>query len=355
MKQIDRYILSGIVRGTVLVMLVLLALSSFIALIGQVDNVGTGGYSTGDAVIYVLLTLPLVAYQLAPIATLLGALLGLGNLSANSELVVMRAAGVSPWRLARGVVIAGALIAMLAGALGEFIAPPAEQYAKRFRTLAMHNELSMAQGQSGWIRDGDVVVNIEQLFERNLAGGIYIFTFAADHTLASIVQARAARFDADGSWVLDDASQTEFGADGLTARRSERLRQGTGLSPELLGLSVVDPDSLASRGLTEYIAYLQDNGLDADRYVTAFWSRIATIVSVVVMAALALPFVFGALRSSGAGQRVFVGVLLGAGYFLANRMIANSGAVYGIDPILTAWLPTLVLTVVTAVAVARIR
>lgn len=355
MSLLDRYVLGGVVRGTALVLLVLLALSSFIGFIGQVDDVGQGEYTTADAAIYVLLTLPLIAYQMAPIATLLGALLGLGNLASNSELIVMRAAGVSPWRLARSVVIAGVVIAVLIAALGEFIAPPAEQYAKRHRTLAMHNELSMGQGQSGWIRDGNVVINIEQLFDEDRAGGIYVFTLGEDRALRSILRAGSANLQSDGQWVLDDAQRTDFGADAVTAERVGRLTQRTALSPELLGLSVVDPDSLASRGLVEYIGYLRRNGLDADSYVTAFWARVATVVSVVVMAVLALPFVFGPLRSSGAGQRVFVGVLLGAAYFLANRLVANSGAVYGLDPVLTAWLPTLVLSVVMVFAVSRIR
>lgn len=355
MKQIDLYVAGGIVRGTLLVLLVLLALSSFIGFIGQVDDVGQGSYSTTDAIVYVLLTLPLVAYQMAPIACLLGALLGLGNLATNSELVVMRAAGISPWRLARAVAYAGILMAILAAALGEFIAPPAEQYAKRFRTISMHNELSMGQGQSGWIRDGDVVVNIEQLLEQGRAGGIFVYTFAADRTLSSIVRARTAVFTGTGEWILGDVRRTEFVDQGVQAETATELRQATQLSPQLLGLSVVEPDSLAGRGLVGYISYLRSNGLDADRYVTALWSRVATIVSIVVMTLLALPFVFGPLRSSGAGQRVFIGVLLGAAYFLGNRLVANSGAVYGLDPIVTAWLPTLILSSVTLIALSRIR
>lgn len=355
MKLIDRYILTGVAGGTLLVLLVLMALSSFIGFIGQVDDVGQGEYTTPDAAIYVLLTLPLIAYQMAPFATLLGSLVGLGNLAARSELIVMRAAGISPWRLARSVIIAGLAIAILVAALGEFIAPPAEQYAKRYRTLAMHNELSMGQGQSGWIRDGDVVVNIEQLFEGDRTGGIYVFTMSPQHELQSIVRAGSANFVDNGQWVLDDARRTRFGDGYVEADGIDTLTQSTSLSAELLGLSVVDPDSLASRGLIAYIRYLRANGLDADGYITAFWARVATVVSVVLMAVLALPFVFGPLRSSGAGQRVFVGVLLGAAYFLANRLIANSGAVYGIDPVLTAWLPTLGLGTLMVIALARIR
>lgn len=355
MNLIDRYVLVGVVRGTLIVLLTLMALSSFIGFIGQVDDVGTGEYRTIDAAIYVLLTLPLIAYQLAPIATLLGALVGLGNLASHSELIVMRAAGISPWRLARSVVLAGVAIAVVVAALGEFIAPPAEQYAKRLRTLAMNNELSMGQGQSGWIRDGNVVINIEQLFDEDRAGGIYIFTLDQQRQLASIVRAGSANYHVDGKWVLDDARRTEFRDGQITAERVGQLTQTTALNPELLGLSVVDPDSLASRGLFEYIRYLRGNGLDADRYLTALWSRAATVFSVVVMAVLALPFVFGPLRSSGAGQRVFVGILIGAGYFLANRLVANSGAVYGLDPVLTAWLPTIVLSAAMVFALARIR
>ncbi|NND60918.1 MAG: LPS export ABC transporter permease LptG [Gammaproteobacteria bacterium] len=355
MKQIDRYLLGGIVKGTGLVLLVLLALSSFIGFVGQVDDVGQGSYSTADAMVYVLLTLPLIAYQMAPIATLLGALLGLGNLAANSELVVMRAAGISPWRLTRSVVIAGVLLALLSAALGEFIAPPSEQYAKRFRTLSINNELSMGQGQSGWIRDGNVIVNIEQLFDEGRAGGIYVFRFAADRTLASISQARTAVFTDDGHWVLGDTRRTEFDDNNVSAVSEVELRQPTELSPSLLGLSVVDADSLAVRGLVGYIRYLRANDLNADQYVTTLWSRVAAALSIVIMAVLALPFVFGPLRSSGAGQRVFIGVLIGAAYFLGNRLVTNSGAVYGLDPVLTAWLPTLVLTALTLFAVSRVR
>lgn len=355
MSLLDRYILSNVVRGTGLVLMVLLALSSFVGFVGQVDDVGQGEYSTAEAFVYVLLTLPSLAYQMAPIATLLGALLGLGNLAAHSELIVMRAAGVSPWRLARSVLLAGVILAILASALGELIAPPAEAYAKRSRTMSIHKELNMDRGQSGWIRDGELVINIEQLIEEDRTGGIYVFTLHENRELASIVRARAARFGAQGGWVLEDAHKTEFTDGRIAAETLPRLKQATKLSPELLGLSIVDPDILSSRALAEYIRYLRSNELNSDRYITAFWSRLATIVSVVIMAALALPFVFGSLRSSGAGQRVFVGVLIGAGYFLVNRLIANSGAVYGLDPALTAWLPTLVLGSVTVIAVSRIR
>lgn len=355
MSILDRYVLRGVVGGTALVLLVLLGIGTFIAMVGQLDDVGTGGFTLPNAIGYVLLTLPVQAYTMFPVATMLGALLGLGNLASNSELVVMRAAGVSPWRLARSVLLAGVILAGTAAALGEFIAPPAEQYAQRSRTLAMHDELSLSSGQSGWIRDGNVVVNISRLMEGDRAGGIYVFTFDDERRLSSVARARGAGFDDEGRWVLDEVSRSVFQADGVIGERQRELVQPTRLSPSLLDLSVVDPDSLAIRGLWSYIGYLRANGLDFDRYLVAFWGRIATLVSVVAMAVLALPFVFGPLRATGSGQRMLAGVLIGVTYFLANRTLANSGAVYGLDPTLTAWLPSLVLCSITVLALARVR
>ena len=83
------------------------------------------------------------------------------------------------------------------------------------------------------------------------------------------------------------------------------------MNPDLLELSVVREDLLDTPSLVRYIGYLQDNGLDAHRYLVAYWSRIASVVSVIVMTVLALPFVFGSLRSAGAGARLVVGLIIG--------------------------------------------
>jgi lipopolysaccharide export system permease protein len=104
-----------------------------------------------------------------------------------------------------------------------------------------------------------------------------------------------------------------------------------------------------------YIGYLTLNGLDAHRYLVAYWSRIASVVSVVVMTVLALPFVFGGLRSAGAGARLVVGLIVGLSYYVAGQVLKSGGEVYGLDPLVIAWAPTAVLLLIASVAFARIR
>jgi len=118
---------------------------------------------------------------------------------------------------------------------------------------------------------------------------------------------------------------------------------------------VVDTDSLSARGLYQYIEYLRSNGINTDRYVTAFWSRVAQPLSLLVMMLLVLPFVFGPMRSATTGQRLVTGMLIGIAFSVFNSIFMQSGLVFGLNPVLTAWLPVSLLAAISGIAVSRIH
>ena len=109
------------------------------------------------------------------------------------------------------------------------------------------------------------------------------------------------------------------------------------------------------RGLWSYIDHLRRNNLETASYEIGFWSRIARIFAVVIVTLLALPFVFGPLRTTGAGARTVVGILLGVVFFLITRTIENGGQLFGMNPVLVGWLPTAVIGLCTVGAIARTR
>jgi lipopolysaccharide export system permease protein len=117
----------------------------------------------------------------------------------------------------------------------------------------------------------------------------------------------------------------------------------------------VREDLLDTPSLVRYITYLRTNGLDAHRYLVAYWSRLANVASVVAMTVLALPFVFGGLRSAGAGARLVVGLVIGLTWYVAGEVLTSGGEVYRLDPLIIAWAPTALLVLVTAVVFARVR
>ena len=127
------------------------------------------------------------------------------------------------------------------------------------------------------------------------------------------------------------------------------------VSAGFLGLAVEDPKQLTSRALWRLISYFRSNDLDAREYLFAFWSRIARTVAIAFAVLLAIPFVLGSLRSAGAGTRMMLGLIIGIGFFLLQRLIESGTVVFQLDPVLLAWIPTALLALVTFVLLARTR
>ena len=135
---------------------------------------------------------------------------------------------------------------------------------------------------------------------------------------------------------------------------SETIMQST-VNPEFLGLAATDPQLLTLRGLASYIDHLRRNSLETASYEIGYWSRIARLFAVIVVTLLALPFVFGPLRTTGAGTRTVIGVLLGVVFFLITRTVENGGQLFGLNPALVGWLPTATIGLCTLVAISRTR
>jgi lipopolysaccharide export system permease protein len=156
-------------------------------------------------------------------------------------------------------------------------------------------------------------------------------------------------------WSLSNYAETVFLPDRIRASRVAELRPTFDISPDLLSLSVVREDLLDVFALQRYIAYLRANDLDARRYLIAYWARLANVASVALMTVLALPFVFGGLRSAGTGARLVVGLVVGLSYYVVVQIAARSGQVFDVDPIVVAWAPSAVLLGVVMVALLRVR
>ena len=328
MNIIDRYILKAITGASFLVLGVLIALNGFVVFLGQLEDVGKGSFGVWDAISYSLLMLPTQTFDMMPVAALMGSLMGLGRLAAQSELTVMRAAGVSPWRLALSAFGVGLILTIFTGAMGEFIAPPLEHYGLAQKTIAKHSDVQFDNRQSVWIKHRGQIINARTRSDGNWEGGVFVFGFDQDRNLTSMGRADGASLSADGRWHLDKLAESRFDGGSVVASLEDTWPLSPGLSPELLDLSEVRPQTMSTRDLHSYANYLRANDLDAKSYDIIMWFRVAGVLSIFVMTTLAVPFVFGSLRSSGGGVRLLIGIMIGAIYFLANRTLASSCLLY---------------------------
>jgi len=385
MNTLDRYLYRTVLIYAFMAMAVMLTLGALVLFITQQGDIGVGSYSAGDAFLNTLLNLPQTAFELLPIGAMIGALMGLGNLAAGSELVVTRASGVSVWRIGWPVGLAGLTLAVIMYGVGEYAAPPMAQYAKREKTTAKMADVSFAGSSSAWVKDGNLILRVQTGDADHAFGGVSVFELDGPTRLSSILRAarisvadggpadtgradtgradtgRADTGRADtgrayaGRWNLHDVATSRFGKDHVDAdTRSEATMRST-VNPDFLGLAATDPQLLTLHGLASYIDHLRRNSLDTAVFEIGFWSRIARLFAVIVVTLLALPFVFGPLRTTGAGTRTVIGVLLGVLFFLVTRTVENGGQLFGLNPMLVGWLPTMGVTLCTIVAISRTR
>lgn len=344
----------AILLSTVLVLMVFLALAGLFEFIGQLDST-QGSYGIPQALLFAALRLPQLSFEMLPIAALIGSLMGLGGLANNSELVVMRTAGLSVMRLAGMVAVAGLVLTIMTGLVGEFIGPPLDYFARNMRDEARYEKEDRDLQSAAWVKDGSVILHLERINTEFEFGALYLFRFNDDYSLASVARAENSGIDDSDNWLLENFRETQFIDDGVRVVESSLAVESFDVSSELLGITLVKPVSLSARGLLSYINYLKKNELAAERYETELWSRISKTATVIVMPVLALAFVFGSLRSAGSGTRLMIGVLIGLAYFLASEMIANSGQVFNLNPAIVTWLPSFALLVVTGAALSRVR
>jgi lipopolysaccharide export system permease protein len=328
MRILDRYIGTSVLQSTAMVMAVLLALFGFITFVGEFGDIGRGNYGALQAAIFTLLLMPNIMYQIFPLMVLMGGIIGLGVLAGNSELIVIRAAGISVWRLIWSVMKVGLLLTILMVLIGEFVAPVSELRAQALRAEALSEKVSFRSDMGLWARDGNNVVHIKDLLAPESVGNVSIYTFDAQQHMKTITYARRADYE-NGVWVLKEVSTSDLSAQGVRITQSERIEWRSNLGPEMIGVVAARPEYLSAFGIYRYIGYLKENGLDASRYTLALWKKAIAPFAIAVMIILAVPFVFGPLRSVGIGARIFFGVLLGIGFYLIDQTAAQLGLVYG--------------------------
>jgi len=354
-NTLDRYLYRTVLLYTAMAMAVLLALAALILFISQQGDIGVGSYSAADAFLFTLLNLPQSAFELLPIGALIGALMGLGNLAAGSELVVTRASGVSVWRIAWPVGLAGVTLAVIMFGIGEYAAPSMGQFAKREKTILKFADVSFAGTSSAWVKDGNRILRVQTGEVDRMFGGVFVFELDGPTRLRSIQRAARIEVGDPGRWSLHNVETSRFEKDKVEGDKVSELTLRSTVNREFLGLAATDPQMLTLHGLASYIDHLRRNSLETAVYEIGYWSRIARVFAVIVVTLLALPFVFGPLRTTGAGTRTVVGALLGVVFFLVTRTVENGGQLFNLSPALVGWLPTAVAAVCTVIAISRTR
>jgi lipopolysaccharide export system permease protein len=366
-KTLRRYLMRELLRATGLVLFALVALFAFFDLLAQLDDLRPGGYSLPQALAYVALSLPSRTYELMPIAALIGAIFALSQLAANSEFTIMRVSGMSTRALVFAVVQVGLIFVVFTYAFGELVAPLAERRAQEARAESRGQGVISSKLRSGvWVRDtvldvhGEVrrwrFINVGLVRQDGTSSNWKIFEFDRDFRLRSIGTAAAGRYmpqDGAPSWQLTDVIETRLpvvpAEDAAPAdlrteivRMPER-RWESALTPNILGVMLVQPERMAGVELARYIAHLAANRQQTEPYEIALWNKVFYPLAIVVMMLLALPFAYLHVRQGSVSLKIFAGVMIGVLFYMLNKLFAHLGLLHTWPPVAIAVLPSLVV------------
>lgn len=345
MKIIQRYFIANLVWTTFLSLAVLVGIFAFLSLIDQLEDSGQGNYGTYQAVIYVILTLPRLAYEIIPIAAMIGGMTSLALLARNSELDVIRLSGVSEYSLAVLMGKSALVIVLFSIFVGEFVVPASEKKARYQRSIALTEQVAMRTKYGFWARDGNSFINIRKILPGNVIEDIYIYEFDDQDRLRNSIFANFARY-VDDRWVLEEVERTVFDGTGVTREQYRRAAWESWVSDDLINLVIINPLYMSLWNLSNSIRVLKSNSQNTDSYEQAFYAKLIRPFTIIAMIVLSIPLVAARYRKGGLGQHAFSGALIGVIFYFVNTASGHVGIVYGVHPFISASIPTLVLFLV---------
>ncbi len=357
MKLLDNHVRIAVLLSMVVVLGVTVSLDLIFSLIDELGESGVD-YSVGNALLYVIMTTPTSIYELLPYAALGGALIGLGVLASNNELVVMQSVGIHKWRIVAAVLKPTLLVMLIGLVLGEFVSPPLEQVANSNKAIQQSGSTSINSEAGTWRKVGNDYIHINAIAPggEELIG-VSRYTVNDERELVSASFAEAGEYvrtETGGYWRLLNVSQSLM--NGSTIITGDYLQEDweADLSPELLSVLLVDPDKQSISGLFQFAQYFDAEGLDSGIYFLAFWKKLLQPLSTLVLVILAVSFVFGPLREATMGYRIFIAISIGLAFTTVQRMMEPVSLIYGFSPLMAVLTPILLCAAAGALLMRRV-
>lgn len=354
MNILEKYVGRSVAGAVLSVVTVLMVLYTLMGFVNEFDQIGKHQYTMWHALGYSLLRLPERLYQLFPLATLLGTMIGLGALSRNSELVVIRSSGVTLSRLIIAIMKTAFILTALAVFIGEVIAPPIQQYANLKRIKAINKEISLNTEYGLWARDGKTFIHVRRVTNEGQLQGITLYQFDDKQNLNSVIRARTANHE-NNQWILKQVVKTQIARNKISKQHLKEMPWKSLLDPELVNVVSVTPEMLPIWKLRSYISYLQENGLDASQYELAYWGKLIMPLTILAMVLIAIPFIFVSQRQTPIGKQILIGFLVGISFFILSKLAGQMGVVYQMPALLVVSLPTILVIAIALMMLRRVR
>lgn len=341
MKILDKYIAKQILYSIFIVLGILVVVVGLLDLVDEIKKISSE-YTISLAFMYVLLNTPQNIYEVLPIATLMGSLIGLSKLSSTNELNAAKSCGLSFGQIITIALKTGLFIVTLTFVIGEFIAPKGQQLAINVKNIGESTRLSMKNTDGIWIKSGNSFIHIANVYPNKIVKEVSIYRFNKKQQLMESIYAEQGYYS-NGKWFMENVTSTDFQNKDVEVLSIEKTTFKEFVDLDLFDIMVIKPNQMNLVQLNKYIDYLKTNSMESKNYELAFWSKFSIPISCLVMFLLTTPFVHSNIRTASLGQRIFIGILVGIVLFLFNQTLNKLSIIIDMPPIFGSFLPVIIL------------
>ncbi|MEX0941415.1 MAG: LPS export ABC transporter permease LptG [Pseudomonadales bacterium] len=347
MRKLDRYLINTVGSMIVLAAVGIVGILSIFTFLEQIEDL-QNNYDVYAILMFCFYSMPRMFYESIPYAALIGCLSGLGLLAGNSELVVMRAAGVSTWAISLSALKPTLVLVIFGLFVGEYFLPDIERIARNDRIKALSDESQITPKFGLWYREGNVYMHFDEVGQGVLGGVSHYYFDDENRMTTSLYAARAVFHDVredEQYWLMEDVIVTDImlSRGSTETRHLTSLRWDTGLEPDLLRTEIlVQPERMSIGELNTKIQYLQAQGLNSRKFELGYWQKVLQPVATIALVFVAISFIFGPLRESTMGVRIVTGLVIGIVFKFSQDLLSPASLVFGFHPLIAIGLPILV-------------
>ena len=322
------------------------------------DILAAPGNGQAEVLRYASLRLPQLVSNFLPYSVLLASLLTFWPLNANSEVIAMRAAGLSAHQVLAPMLLTAALVAMVSFGFNERILTRANATLKAWEA-ADYGPIPAENSSAGkpraniYLTDGENILSAATLSGSGrgiVLTGVTWYARGPGGIIREQIRSPRASFAGPG-WRLENP--VRFDVAGAVTERPAALVVGQNLSPERIMLQSVDPDAQSFWELKESIDAYETAGRNTDEMRAKWWHRLSGPLSALLMPLLGSIAAFGLARSGQLFVRAIIGMALGFAYFVVDNAALAMGSFGGYPPLLAAWAPFVLFLLVGETVLIR--
>jgi LPS export ABC transporter permease LptF/LPS export ABC transporter permease LptG len=290
---------------------------------------------------------PYLLYNLGPLAALVAVLVTLGVMSKNNEIVAIKASGVSLYRLAVPLLLAGILLAAAMVVLDDTYLPYANQRQDALRNQIKGRPPQTYKRPERWIFGESSRIYNYDVFEpsQNLFGGLTVLELdpVTFQVRRRVFASRAEWSESQKTWILEGGWIRDFSGGTITNYEQFRVRDLTELTepPSYFNREFLQAFQMSWRDLRNYITGLQQAGYDVSALMVQWHRKLAFPLIAPISMLLAIPFAFF-VGTRGAVGGVAIGVAIGILYWSLAELLQAMGGIGQLPPLLAGWSPDII-------------